>query len=428
MGYYVLINYDAKISSKFSIRDENVWNIIHPLIPDKIPKDALCIISYDLSTRVVDNEMFSNKIVVQNSHAYQEYNQHKIRIECLSKAETYETYVLDVKTNSKIHFTNWSTGIRVLEYYRSYVKVEVKNKYSVEKAKDYIMETMSIKDDLFVNNYSRNVGYIRAVRDVTERPVSHFEILSDKQLYYTQGVGVRVKGIAYVGRKFICNNPKMFIGMKLNTLPNMHQYPYIPTCYEKDHSIIKGTSTYNYIHDIVEEGSKVKFFRNDKVIKTIVRYNVINRNVRYDLIKYRDIYEHMKGVNVNNDANDCMNHYIIGYDKMYWMVVKVDGILVSEENALSKFECRIKPPHTADDEIDVYHVHDILVETKRRKYDITVIYGDRAAMNRNIRKIPARGLSQEGFSDYYGIQNNIFYVPSEVLNLINITELNSFIL
>jgi len=99
----------------------------------------------------------------------------------------------------------------------------------------------SIVSDLFVQRFSRESANRIAMID---------ECVVD----YYRNEGYHV--LEYESRFYMSVTKGKYIGLKTNRLPNKNIYKYIPAVYNKDHSKIEGTNTYNYLHKISGTNSR----------------------------------------------------------------------------------------------------------------------------------------------------------------------------
>lgn len=150
----------------------------------------------------------------------------------------------------------------IVKIYRQYIPTFGDQKLTASSTPTQRKKTLKeIAPEIFISTYSRKCG---------QPP----EIISDAEAEIAIRDGKRVMTFPKdnsitIPRKYICDNDKypnhIYPGIRENTLGNKDKFPYIPCCYTKDQSEIKGSK---YRHYFFGERLEIKDDRQQDLIKT----------------------------------------------------------------------------------------------------------------------------------------------------------------
>lgn len=104
------------------------------------------------------------------------------------------------------------------------------------------------------------------------------------------------------GMWYISPDLNMYVGLKLNRLGNNDVYKYIPTIYKKNHAIIVGSNTYNYLNSI--EAYDVTKSKTNKLISCIS--NILSNNDKENYYMLRVFGKITDVFNISVDLDTCI--------------------------------------------------------------------------------------------------------------------------
>ena len=129
-----------------------------------------------------------------------------------------------------------------------------------------------IAPEVFASGYPQKCGKEPTI--ISDDQVAQAEREGKKVLVYP-----RTANEGFPQRNYICENaPHIYPGLRNNPLSNKNLVPYLPCCYEKDHSTLTGKPYGKYYNDEVpEEEGKVTAQQNFIITYKLARHNIFGK-------------------------------------------------------------------------------------------------------------------------------------------------------